>query len=434
MTAGVTKPLLLGGLLLSLVLGGGGGISQASAAGMDPGMDHGAIGEGDLDHLIAIAKQMSPELAAAALESDAAAAKVAGADSLPDPKLQWQAMDIPRDGSNYLPGRLPKTDKFFLQQDFPLWGKRDLKREIAVANSQKAAALRVVAEAELIARVKAAYAQYHQIHQAIDLDQELLPRLSTIAKLAGARYGQGVGKQQEATGAEIERTELVSELVRLDAERRKAKVRLNSLVGRDGNAPIDETPHLRPIPADLELGDLTDRADRLNPELRAQNSEIEAADGSVTLAEKSWYPDLGVSVGAVKANGRFDGYEAMLEVNIPIRGGLRDADIGEAKAMSGAVKSKRRAKELEIQSALSDAYWNLEAARKMEKLMLDSSLPQARVGFESAAHAYELGKGEFAMVLSAEQQWRKTHLAHLQAQLEQQMGLAEIEKLIGGDL
>jgi outer membrane protein TolC len=419
---GKLKSLSLIAVLLSLS-------SSAWAEGMAD-----LTGDGDLDDLIAIARQMSPDLAVAALESDAAAAKIVGADSLPDPKLQWQAMDIPRDSSTYLPGRLPRTDKLFVQQDFPLWGKRDLKREIAVAQGRKAAELKKVVESELVARVKIAYAQYHQIHRAMDLDHELLPRLTAIAKLAGLRYGQGVGRQQEATSAEIEKTELVAELTRLDADRRKAKVRLNSLLGREANAPISEMPSMRTVPPNLDLADLTDRAQRFSPDLKAQAAEIDAAEHGSELAEKSWYPDIGVTVGVVKANGRFDGYETMLEINIPIRGDLRDAEIGEAKAMASEAKSKLRAKSLEIETMLTDAYWNLVAAQRMEKLMVESSLPQAQIGFESAAHSYELGKGEFIMVLTTEQQWRKTHLTHLQLQLEQQMGLAEIEKLTGGEL
>lgn len=388
----------------------------------------------DLDQLIVIARQTSPELAAAALESDAAAAKVAGAGSLPDPKFQWQPMDIPRGENNYLPSQFPRTDKFFLAQEFPLWGKRDLKRDIAEADAKKLAAMRVVVENELVARVKAAYAEYHEVHQAMDLDHELLPRLSTIARVAAARYAQGVGSQQEATSAEIERTQLESELVSLEASRRALRVRLNTLIGREPRASIVEMPHLRPIPKELELSDLTDRALRLNPELQVQDSAIASADKTTDLAEKGWYPDIAVTFGPVKSYGQFAGYEGLLEVTLPIRGDLHDSEIGEAKAMAGAARSKRTAKELEIQNDLTDAYWTLEAAARMERLIVDSSLPQARIGFESAEHAYEVGKGEFIMVLTAEQQWRKTHLDHLKAQLEQQIRLAEIEKLVGGEL
>lgn len=393
-----------------------------------------AAGAPDLDQLIAIARQMSPELAAAALESDAVAAKVAGADSLPDPKLLWQPMDIPRGADNYLPSQLPRTDKFFVSQEFPLWGKRDLKREIAEADAKKMALLRRVAENEVVARVKAAYAEYHQVHQAIDLDHELLPRMTTVARVAAARYAQGVGSQQEATGAEVERTQLVTELVSLESQRRMLKARLNTLIGRDPRASIIETPHLRQIPGDIELSELTDRALRLNPELRADDSAVASADKATSLAEKGWYPDIAVTVGGVKSYGRFSGYEAMLEVTLPIRGDLHESEIGEAKAMAGAARSKREAKGLELQNDLNEAYWSLEAALKMETLIVESSLPQARIGFESAEHAYEVGKGEFIMVLTAEQQWRKIHLDHLKAQLEQQIRLAEIEKLVGGEL
>lgn len=396
--------------------------------------DHPGAEAPDLDQLIVIARQMSPELAAAALESDAAAAKVAGADSLPDPKFQWQPMDLPRGADNYLPSQLPRTDKFFLQQEFPLWGKRDLKREIAEADAKRMAALRGVAENEVVARVKAAYAEYHEVHQAIDLDHELLPRLTTVARLAAARYAQGVGSQQETTSAEIERTQLATELVVLEGQRRALKVRLNTLIGRDPRSPIAETPHLRRIPGDLELSELTERALRLNPDLRAEDSAITSADKTADLAEKGLYPDIAVTFGGVKSYGRFTGYEGMLEVTLPIRGDLHDAEIGAAKASAGAARSKREARGLAIQNDLSEAFWSLDAARQMEKLIVDSSLPQARLGFESAEHAYEVGRGEFIMVLTAEQQWRKTHLDHLKAQLEQQIRLAEIEKLVGGEL
>lgn len=388
----------------------------------------------DLDELIAIARRLNPDLAVAALESDAAAAKVAGADSLPDPKLIWQPMDIPRSDSTYLPSRLPRTDKLFVQQEFPLWGKRDLRREIALADSRKAVLLQQVAENEVVARVKAAYAEYHQIHQVMDLDRELLPRVAAVARQAAARYAQGVGGQQEATSAEIERTQLANELLTLDAERRKAKVRLNTLLGREPAAPISEMPHLRPVPLSIDLARLTDRALAANPELRADDHAIDSAEHGVALAEKGWYPDIAVTVGGVEAMGRFDGYEAMLEVNIPLRGGLRDADIGQAKAMAGVARARRQAKQLEIGNALNDAWWSLEAARQLEKNFADSALPQARLGFESAARAYALGKGDFIMVLTAEQQWRKTHLDGLRAELEQQIRLAELEKLVGGEL
>ena len=396
-------------------------------------MDRGT-GVADLDDLIAVARQMNPELALAALDNDAASARVTGADSLPDPKLIWQAMDIPRSNATGLPGRLPRTDKLFVQQDFPLWGKRDLKREIAEADSRKAAVLRQAVEDELIARLKTAYADYHQAHQTMDIDRALLPRLTAIAKLARARYMQGVGRQQEATGAEIERSQLAVELANVEVARHRARIRINGLLGRTAEAPIAETPHLRPIPADLELNRLTDLAFHRNPLLLAEDAGIQGAEAGQRLAEKSWYPDLGASVGAVKANGRFDGYEAMLEVNIPIRGDLRESEIGQAKVESGKARTRRQLRELEIGNAVAESFWSLRAATAAERQITEVALPQAQIGFDGAVRAYEVGKGDFITVLTAEQQLRKAEIDQLKAQLDQQMQLAEIEKLAGGPL
>lgn len=396
-------------------------------------MDHGT-GIADLDELIGMARQMNPELAIATLDSDAATARIAGSDSLPDPKLIWQAMDIPRGNATGLPARLPRTDKLFVQQDFPLWGKRDLRREMAEADGRKALQLRQVVENELIARLKQAYADYHQAHQAMDIDRALLPRLDAIARLARARYTQGAARQQEATGAEIERSQLAIELANVEVTRRKAKIRINGLLGRPAEAPLSETPGLRPVPAGLELDQLTETALRRNPQLQIEDAGIRSADAERRLAEKSWYPDLGASLGAVKANGRFDGYEAMLEINIPIRGDLREAEIGQAKAQSAKARTRRQLSELTVANALAEAFWSLRAAGITERLIAETALPQAQIGFDSAARAYEVGKADFIMVLTAEQQLRKSQLDLLKAQLDQQMQLAELEKLAGGDL
>src|SRR5712691_4597392 len=77
--------------------------------------------------LTALARQLSPELAAAALSAEAAIARIISAGALPDPTLRIDAdnldqRDISMNGA---------TTTFRLMQEFPLWGKRDLKREMA---------------------------------------------------------------------------------------------------------------------------------------------------------------------------------------------------------------------------------------------------------------------------------------------------------------
>ncbi|MBC7908134.1 MAG: TolC family protein [Rhodospirillaceae bacterium] len=381
---------------------------------------------------------MNPEIQVVALEAEAAAAKVEGAGSLADPKVTFLVEDWRRDFPSYAPSSSSSgtTKTLRLSQELPFWGKRDLKREIAEAGARKASILKRAVENDLIAKVKVAYAEYHQAHLAIDLAKNLRGRMDTLARLAGARYAQGLGRQQDVTRAAVEKALLDTEIARTEADKRKARAKINRLLARDLSAPLVEAPNPRPIPAKeaLDLAALTDRAQTANPELLAQEAIIDGADRSLSLAEKSWYPDFEVGVGAVRREGRVDNYEAMVSMNLPIQWGLRNSDIGEANAMAAAARQRRKARENELGNEVQDAYFSFEAARSVEILLRENALPQAEIGFQTAAKSYELGRTEFLDVLTAEQQLWKTQIDQLKVGLDQQTQLAEMEKLIGGEL
>src|SRR6266852_1876564 len=104
--------------------------------------------------LIALARQLSPELAAAALTADAATARITSAGALPDPTLRIDADNLDR--RNVAMNGTTTTVR--LMQEFPLWGKLDLKREMAGFEATAAQYRVKGAEIEVIARVKSVFA------------------------------------------------------------------------------------------------------------------------------------------------------------------------------------------------------------------------------------------------------------------------------------
>ena len=72
-----------------------------------------------VDDLLALVKNFNPELAAAALDREAAAAKIYPAGALDDPMV-----NLSRDQGF-------RQTLLTVSQDFPLWGKRELRREVA---------------------------------------------------------------------------------------------------------------------------------------------------------------------------------------------------------------------------------------------------------------------------------------------------------------
>lgn len=433
----MTRRIAMGALLLVTALLG----QAARAEEADPPQDGpqaAAVGA-TIDELVALAKAMSPELQIAALEADAAQARVAGSDSLPDPKVSLSVEDW---GTNRTGGFFPSnpasntTKKLKVSQELPFWGKRDLKREIAEANARRATILKRQVENDLVAKVKVAYAEYHAAHLIATVARDLRARLDTLAKLARARYAQALGRQQDVTRAEVEKASMDAEIVRTEAERRKAWARINRLLARPLDAPLVEAPAPRALPpmAALDLDSLTARAQSANPDIVAQQATIEGADKARALAEKGWYPDVEVGVSAVKRDGDWRGYEAMVSMSVPLQWSLRDSEIGEAKALAGAARTRRELRSLELGNEVADAWISLKSARDVETLVRENQLPQAEIGFQAAAKGYELGRTELIDVLLTEQQLWKSNIDLIKVQFEQQIRLAELEKLVGGAL
>ncbi|MDE2583528.1 MAG: TolC family protein, partial [Rhodospirillales bacterium] len=73
-------------------------------------------------------------------------------------------------------------------------------------------------------------------------------------------------------------------------------------------------------------------------------------------------------------------------------------------------------------------------ARATERLLRREAVPQARAGFQSALADYSSGTGELVAAIAAERHVHETEIRLLQAQLDEQVELAIIERLIGGNL
>ncbi len=388
-----------------------------------------------VDDLIAIARSMNPEAQAMALEADAAEARAEASGWLADPTFETE-IELMRDTPSYAPGLDEVLVTYRVTQMLPWWGKRSLEREAAEATGRSARARQQATENEIAFKVKEAYAQYHLAHLAAEETKRLIELLRDTASQVQARYAQGISKQQEVTAVEAERAAMQADLARIEAERRRAKVRINGLLARAATAPLVEEPQPRPLPpsAALDVDALVERALINNPTLREQSAQIEAADKTRALADREWFPDFEVTMGVMQRENDVEGYEAMIGFNIPLQAPKRRAMVREAGAMASAARVKAEQRRLEITTELHVAHAELEALAKRKRLLRDTTLPQARIAFSSAMQAYQLAREDFPMVLAAEQGLRRAIVETLNVQFEEQIRLAEIERLVGGEL
>ena len=271
------------------------------------------VARSDVDGLRTVARQLSPSLAALALETDGAAAKANGADALDDPTIS--------DSYQYYkdPG-LFSAHTIMLSQAFPLWGKRDLRREAALADLDAARGQERAAQDELDERIKVAYAQYYLVRSEMTVNQEAGDLNRRMQSAASARYSQGSGDQTPVIQAFGEETNTKAEAIRLEGEENAIRARLNVLIGRSAEDRLAKPLRLRPLPgSDPVLSELVDLAHAANSTLSSGNAAIAAAKLRRNLADKSWYPDLTVGGGPlIQTNNRSTGFAATVGLNIPV--------------------------------------------------------------------------------------------------------------------
>lgn len=392
-----------------------------------------------VDELLNYARDNNPEFAAMRLEAEAAAERVGPAGALADPMLRMELQNFTNAGSAASPSLSPSrvgSTKYTVIQPLPWWGKRDLKREAAVAGADEAKGRASGSWAELAARIKAAYALYFQTSRQLALTREVLDLVDRLEGIARVRYGSGLAPQADAIRAQVERTAMQNELIALDTERHHAMVRLNGLLARPTMAALAEPERLRPLPAAAAL-DATALEARLrdrNPQLFAEDAKVRAAEKNRELTYRNRYPDFAVGVSPIQMRNQVNEWELMFEMNIPLQQGSRRAQEREAERMLEAARSRKAAAANQLLSDLGENLALIDAARRTESLIESSLLPQAELAFQAALAGYETGKVDFATVLESQRQIRRTRLDLIKTRAEQQMRLADIERLIGEDL
>jgi outer membrane protein TolC len=227
-----------------------------------------------------------------------------------------------------------------------------------------------------------------------------------------------------------------AELVALAAEWRQSQSRLNALLAQPLETPLAAPTTLKPLPepAKLNFNTLSERLRQNNPQIFVESAKTRSAEKSRDLTYKNRYPDFTVGISAMQRQSAVNEWGLMLELNIPIQRDVLRAQEWEAEAMLAAAQSRQEAATNQALSDLSENLIVLEAARQTEHLMTYSLMPQADLTWRAALAGYENGKADFATLLDAQRQIRQARLAQLKAQVEAQVRLAEIEKLLGEDL
>jgi outer membrane protein TolC len=387
----------------------------------------------ELQPLIEEALTNSHDLYVTDAKGKASAAKVKQAGSLPDPMLM---IGYQNEGwSNYSFGRMEGAQWMYsLSQMFPFPGKRSLKGEMALRDSETAAAMNRAARLGTVARVKELYYDLFLVHKDLDLVRERTALFGRIEDAALARYATGMGQQQEVLMAQTEKYMLLERETMLNQKRVSIEAMLTSVVGRDELRPFGRPQEPSATVFAASVDDLIQQALERSPEVQSRQKMLMASQAGVDMAEKEFFPDVTLTGTVAKRSGEFeDMWSLTATFNIPLYYRSRQSQaLAEARAMSiSAVHDLAGIKSM-LASNIRDGVSMIRSSEQLMDLYRQGLIPKTYQDFELSLSGYRTGTVEGITVVSRLKALLDYETSYWAQFVEREKAIARIEALTGG--
>lgn len=388
----------------------------------------------ELDAALSEAIANNPELKALKETVKAKEVRARAERALEDPTFKVEMEDLSKDRPLKVSPNDAMLTRYTLSQGLPFPGKLPLKEKMALKEALAQRSRLASRELEIKALVKESFFDYAYLAASIKITEEIKELLSRMARIASSRYSTGQASQQDVIKINLEAAMLNNDIITLGAEKELSAARLKSLLYRTQDSSLGEPAELAKERVELDTAELIGAALKNNPEIKTSEFEADASALGVDLAKKGYYPDFMVGVAPIQRDNKFDSFDLMFQVNIPIWRDKYDSLEKEASSNLEAARFRviagKNRKALEVK----EASLMVEAADRIRSLYETSLLPQANLSFDAALKNYQAGKTDFLMLLDAGRQLKRVRLEHLRSILDYRKRVAALERATGVEL
>jgi outer membrane protein TolC len=327
-----------------------------------------------------------------------------------------------------------------IRQKVPFFGKLGLKEKIALQEAKMGEQELRAKEREIISKVKTTYADLFMAQKMVEINREQLEIMRAITRATEARYQVGRVTQQDVFKALLEQSGIMNQLIFAEEERRSSEVRLNALLNRSPQIPIEVPGELAVPDPNLTHSNLEQIALVHRPEVKRAEQGIERANRIYDLAESNRkFPDfmLGWDYSWTPTEMTKNRYQAMVNITIPFSPwtiGRRNYEVEEALAENRAAKAELDAARNMTLREIGESLAKVQAGKRSVELYREGLLSQAELSFRAAMAAYETGRAEFVNLLEAQRSLREARMGYFRAQVGLMQSLADLERAIGKEL
>lgn len=249
----------------------------------------------------------------------------------------------------------------------------------------------------IVLNVKQAYYGLLRSEKNRDVLKETVGLFEQHLAQAKGFFDAGVKSKFDVTKAEVDLSNARLNLIRAENALRIAQVTLNNAMGLAGPAAFTIEDSLPFRKSAIAFDEARERAFANRPDLQAVVAQREAAEASLSLARKGYYPTLTGSATYTRREEDFppepDGWSAGVTLTVPIFSGfLTNGQVKEAKGNLYAARANEETLRQDILLNVQQAYLNLQEAEERVGVA-ELSVQQAEENYAIAKGRYEAGVG-----------------------------------------
>lgn len=381
------------------------------------------------ERLVAAVLARNPGIDALRAAARAAAARVEPAGALKDPQLSYALAPRTIGGTGL-------GQRITLSQPIPWPGTLALRERAARRRAKAAQAQLAALKLEIIAAVKAAFAEWYYVHRALALNEANQALLTGLRQVAETRYATGQAKQQDVLQAELRLARLHEQALALKRQRRSIRAQINALLHRPVDRPLPPPAPVRVQPAPVPpFRALKQIAIKTHPELKRLRAQLAAQRAEVKLARKNVYPDFKLSIGYNSLWGTpAKRWSIGISISIPWNRSKYQSLLNAAQAEAMQARWRLADRRAELLAKLASARAAVVEAKKTIALYQERLVPTAEANLDAALANYRAGTGSFLEVITAATKKLNTQLHLARARANYLRRRARLERLAGGEL
>jgi outer membrane protein TolC len=382
-----------------------------------------------------IALAENPEIVVAARRVAVAESSVSAAGALDDPSAMYRGWAVPLNQPwNYNDAQ----NMFSIGRTFQARSKRTLRTEVAKSDVDVARAQLAQVRLEIQVRVHKAFDDMLLAQDELRIHDQHVGIARQAIEAARIKYAVGKVSQQDILKAQVRLTALAEHMIRFDRDADLAKSRLNTLLGRDPEAPLNVSGEYAAMVALPAAQALEDRALQSRPDLAGARIAAARSEQEQALARKAFVPDLTLSGGYMlmpPGSTARNNYMVEGSMNLPwLNRSKHNAEIAEATAARTEQDADLQALRNAAFGQIEDALVEARASQRLVHMYQDQLRPQAEATLQASVIAYKNDKTDFLDLLDSQMEVVDVDLARFQAIAEFDARMADLELATGNSL